>query len=362
MEASPLQRLVAEPALSLAKRSNTFLDAALFRRAPKSRWVTENEVIYEDAIHRLRDFRLRPASGQEEEPELTAYPAVVVPPEVNRSWVVDFGPEQSLVAAMGAAGFRRVVVVDWKSPTGESAGRDIDDSVLAIKHSIDEVGGRAHLLGVCQGGWESTLVAALYPESIATLTLVAAPIDFEAGEGLVKHVAWLTPMLFYRAMVDMGGGVMRGELISAGFDGFMVFERFFLKYLSLWNHVVDQPWLDRYLQLNDWYRSPKDLPGPLYLRAVRELFKENRLIQGRFVCLGQKVDMARITCPVCLVAGRRDHITPPPQVLAARDAVGAEEVLEVETPGGHIGSFMGRSELRDTWPDVLQWLKGHEPV
>lgn len=347
--------VLSRPALELSRRGNAMLEAAVFRQPPRSRWITDNEVIHERPHFRVRRF----AAPRSVEPA-SSRPVVVVPPEVNTSWVVDFGPGQSLVAALGEAGFCQVGALEWRPPTSETAGRDIDDSIMAIAEAIEVMGGRAHLIGVCQGGWEATILAALRPELVESLTLVAAPIDFDAGQGVVKQVARTMPMAAYRSLVAAGGGVMRGELISAGFDNLMVFERFVLKYMMLWNHLGDEAWMERFHQLNDWYRSPKSLPGPLYLRAVRELFKENRLIQGRMICLGRRVDMKQITAPLCLVAGHRDHITPAEQVMAARAAVSSTEVLEVMTDGGHIGTFMGRSELQRHWPPLLRWLRQRE--
>jgi poly(3-hydroxyalkanoate) synthetase len=94
----------------------------------------------------------------------------------------------------------------------------------------------------------------------------------------------------------------------------------------------------------------------MYLRCVRELFKENRLIRGQFESLGERVNLARITCPLALVVGKKDHITPPAQVWAAKSVVSSQEILEVETPGGHIGSFMGSEELKEQWPGIIEWL------
>jgi poly(3-hydroxyalkanoate) synthetase len=167
-------------------------------------------------------------------------------------------------------------------------------------------------------------------------------------------------MAAYRSLVAAGRGRMPGRFISWGFDALQPFERFFLKPLSVYNHLEDPRWLTRYHRLDDWYRAPKDLPGPLYLRAVRELFKENRLVQGRFTCLGERVRLSRVTCPLCLVAGARDHITPPPQLLGAQPCFGSKQVREVLTAGGHIGTFMGRRELRRHWPGIFAWLRGEE--
>lgn len=360
---SSLPRLVAAPALAIARRSNLFFDAALFRRPPPVRWMTPNSVILENDVLRLREFTS--ADSIEKEPNSKArsqadHPVLVVPPEVNQSVVIDFGPDQSLVAALIDAGFRRVHAIEWRHPTPATASRGVDSSIAAILDSIECIGGNVHLIGICQGGWETAIATALSPSEVATLTLVAAPVDFDAGEGMVKQLARTTPMSVYRSLVAAGDGVMRGDLISGGFDNLMIFERTWLKHLALWNHLYDRAWLERYLQLNDWYRSPKDLPGPLYLRVVRELFKENRLVRGSFLCLGRLVDLSRIECPLCLIAGHRDHITPPRQVWATRRAVSSSEVLEVETKGGHIGSFMGRTELKESWPTVFEWLHSRE--
>jgi poly(3-hydroxyalkanoate) synthetase len=282
---------------------------------------------------------------------------LVVPPEVNQSYIVDFAPGQSLVGAFVGAGFAQVAAMEWRSTDPFTRGRDIDDSLLSILDCIEVLGGRVHLVGVCQGGWESAIVAALRPDVTRSLTLVAAPIDCHAGTGIIKRLARTLPMTAYRAFVGFGGGEMKNELISLGFDSLLPYERFALKYLSLYNRLGDDAWLARYHHIDDWYRTPKNLPGPLYLRAVRELFKENRLFEGRFIALGTRVDLARITCPLVLVAGRRDHITPPEQVWAARKVTGSSDVLEVETGGGHVGTFMGRRELSGRWPTILSWLR-----
>jgi poly(3-hydroxyalkanoate) synthetase len=194
------------------------------------------------------------------------------------------------------------------------------------------------------------------------LTLVAAPIDFAAGDGLLKWVVRGLPYSFYQSLVALGRGRMRGEFISTGFDNLLPFERYWLIPLSVFNHLDDPDWLERYHQLGDWYRARKDLPGPMYLTAVRELFQGNKLIQGRFRALGRRVDLARIDCPLVLVAGSRDHITPPAQLWPAAEAVSSRQVLRVEIDAGHVGTFMGRGALREDWPAIAAWLIERDPL
>lgn len=341
----------AQPLASLAMRPLRFLNETLLRQRPPTRWTTPNRVIGENEAHRLRDFSALPDGPHK--------PLLIVPPEVNQSTIVDFAPGQSLVQAALDHGFTRVAAIEWRDveSSATAAGRDIDDSVATIRDAMETLGGRVHLLGVCQGGWESAIAAALAPNTTASLTLVAAPMDFHAGSGAVKQISQLMPMVAYRSLVLRGRGAMPGKLISTGFDLLSPFQRFVLNPFSVWARLDDDDWMQRHHRMQDWYHSPKDLPGPLYLRAVRELFKENRLIQGRLVACGRTVDLAAIRCPLCLVAGRRDHITPPPQLWAARQAVSSQHVHEVETDGGHIGTFMGRTELREQWPGIFAWLQ-----
>lgn len=349
--------LTTDTESSLLQRQRRFLDATVLRRNPGPRWETPHREVLDDPAFVLRDFSRPGALGRAKmRKDGRRHPVLIVPPEVNRSYVVDFGPGQSLVQAVLAAGYPRVAVLDWNSATRATAGRDVDDSLASILDAADHLGGKVHLIGLCQGGWEAAMVAARRPERVASLTLVAAPIDFHAGDGILRHVAASMPMAAYAALVAAGGGVMRGELISAGFDNLLPVERYFVKWVRVWQQLDDDDAMARFHRLEDWYRCPKDLPGPMYLRAVRELFKGNRLVQGRFVALGAPVELSAITCPLALVMGTRDHITPPDQTRAMRDHASSAAVLEVEIPAGHVGTFMGGESLAESWPDVLGWL------
>ncbi len=348
-------------ALHLIQQQRRFLDATVLRRRPEPAWHTPHKILARDPAFLLRDFSRPGAVGRSRRfRDGRRLPVLVVPPEVNSSHIVDFGPGQSLVAAALAAGYPRVAAIDWRSAVagvGGTGGRDIDDSLASILDCIDILGGRVHLIGLCQGGWESALVAACRPEVTASLTLVAAPIDFHAGDGALRHVVDAMPMAAYQSFVAAGGGVMRGEFIASGFDNLLPLERHGLKWLRVWRHLDDGRWMERFHQLEDWYRTPKDLPGPAYLRAVRDLFKDNRLVRGRFVALGQRVELDRIRCPLALVMGTRDHITPPAQTRALRDHVGSSAILETDIPAGHVGTFMGREALAEYWPGVFDWLR-----
>jgi poly(3-hydroxyalkanoate) synthetase len=127
------------------------------------------------------------------------------------------------------------------------------------------------------------------------------------------------------------------------------------KQLQLYTHLQDEEHLHRYREFEDWFKYTQDIPGTFYLWLVNHLFRRNELIRGELVVDGRKVDLADISCPLYLLAGADDHITPPEQVWAAADAVSTpqEDVTYRLTDGGHLGLFMGREALREHWPLLL---------
>lgn len=70
---------------------------------------------------------------------------------------------------------------------------------------------------------------------------------------------------------------------------------------------------------------------------------------------GERVDLGRIECPLNLLAGAADHITPADQVFALADyaSTPADDVMRDTTAGGHLGLFMGHEALSRHWPPLL---------
>ena len=88
----------------------------------------------------------------------------------------------------------------------------------------------------------------------------------------------------------------------------------------------DREYLDHFSDFYDWYLHPVDLPGKLYLWAVEHLFVKNELFTGELEVAGKTVSLRRITCPVFLLGGEQDDITPWQQVRNMRHAVGSSLV------------------------------------
>jgi len=125
--------------------------------------------------------------------------------------------------------------------------------------------------------------------------------------------------------------------------------------LQLLTHLDDPEHVARYRLFEDWFKHTQDVAGAFYLWIVEHLFRNNELITGELVVAGQRVELSRITCPLHLLGGATDHITPPEQVFAAARCVGtpADDVACGTTSGGHLGLFMGTEALRDFWPGIF---------
>ncbi|MFZ1910639.1 MAG: alpha/beta fold hydrolase [Burkholderiales bacterium] len=335
--------------MKLYRQNVEFLaEASELAAPPAPTWATPNRVVLDLDSMRLRDFG---ASG--------GTPVLVDAPYAGHSSsIADYAKGQSLVETLLAAGLRRVLATDWKPAAAEMRDFDIDKYLAEINVVIDELGGAAHLVGLCQGGWMSAMYAARFPHKVRSLVLAGAPIDTDAGDGPIKKIAHSLPMSFYQELVQAGGGRMLGKYMLAGWKSMHPEQQYVDKYLDLYRHIEDKCYIKRTEQFERWYENPIDLPGRYYLQAIQLLFKENRLAKGEFVALGRKLDLKAIRVPLYLLAGEQDDITTKEQVFNAAALVGTPggNVVSNLVPGGHIGLFMGTRTLADTWPEIGRWI------
>ena len=152
----------------------------------------------------------------------------------------------------------------------------------------------------------AAMYAARFPDKVNALVLAGSPIDTRAGDGALKHLVDEVPTSFFEEMVELGGGLLRGQFMLEGWKNMHPEKQYFEKYLDLYEHLDDTEYVSKADDFESWYENPIDLPGRWYLQAIVQLFKENRLAKGRFVGLGRKLSLGDITCPVYLLAGDRD--------------------------------------------------------
>ncbi|CFX48887.1 PHB de-polymerase [Candidatus Filomicrobium marinum] len=305
----------------------------------------------------LRTMRLREYGNPDD-----GIPTLVDAPHAGHTAVIaDYHRGQSLIETLLANGLGHVLLTDWKSATEDMKDLEIDNYLEEMVIAIDDLGGRVNLVGLCQGGWVCAMIAARFPEKVNSLVLAGAPIDTDAGSGPLKHMVHASPRSFYEELVALGGGLMRGKFMLQGWKNMHPEQHYFENLIDLYEHIDDPAYLKKEETFESWYENPIDLPGRWYLQVITQLFMENRLAKGTFVALGRTLDLRNIKCPVYLLAGEKDDITAPEQVLGAVKLIGTprRDIVQETVPGGHIGLFMGARTLSDHWPHIAQWIARH---
>lgn len=332
----------AGPATVLADTA-AWMQAVGGRTAPD--WSTPHRVARTWPQARLLDFSV----GTE------AVPTLVLPPQAGHaSSIVDYSPEQSQILTARSAGLDSLYALDWLPATEATADSTIEDYLGVLDDAVALLGGRVNLIGDCQGGWLAAIYAALRPDTVHSLSVGGAPIDFHAGRSAIRE--WMTvtgagdPMLPYRTMVSLGGGRYRGANQVLGFK--MLEPAGELTRLTeLWANIADPEYVARFNEFTDWFEWTQDIAGPFYLWIIENLFVENRLIAGTLTVGGERVDLGRITAPLLILAGTRDHITPPEQAWALDHYTSTppEQVRRELVDAGHLGLFMGHTALSKHW-------------
>jgi poly(3-hydroxyalkanoate) synthetase len=345
--------LVAESASEFA--SAVARDFANFAIGPgteaketEPQWATRNRIVLELGSVRLREFSESDAIAT----------LICAPYALHGSTIVDFAVDHSLVAALQEAGLKRVFVTDWRSANRDMRFKSIDDYLADLNVLVDQLDGAVNLVGLCQGGWMALVYAARFPAKVRKLVLAGAPIDIDAGASRLSELAHKVPMAVFKELVELGNGRILGrhalELWSR-----TSWDREAIHQLLQTVDDIRSPEFHRLeSRFHDWYARTVDLPGTYYLQVVEQLFKENRLSRGRFVALGQQIDLSNIRCPMFLLAARDDEVVAPEQIFATQGLIDSARcsIRKAIAPCSHLGLFMGRTILRDTWPDIARWL------
>ncbi len=307
----------------------------------------------------LRTMRLRDYGKEDGIPTL-----IDAPHAGHTAMIADYHKGQSLVETLLANGISHVALTDWKPATSDMKDFEIDNYLEEMVVVIDDLGGRVNLVGLCQGGWVSAMIASRFPEKMNSLVLAGAPIDTDAGNGPIKRMVHQSPMSFYEELVTLGGGVMKGRFMLQGWKNMHPEQHYIQEHIDLYERIGDPDYLAKEETFESWYENPIDLPGRWYLQVIKQLFKENRLAKGTFVGLGRRLNLKNVICPVYLLAGESDDITTKEQVFDAEKYLGTPngKIEKKLVPGGHIGLFMGARTLHEAWPAIARWIVAATPT
>lgn len=340
---------------------NRYLHLALKTRKPLE-WATENDVVFQQQTMALRHF---PNTNT-----ITAkYPVVVLPPQAGHdSKLADYSPEQSLVRTLQRQGLE-VYVVEWLSATKDDAELGINDYIKFTNLAVDKIlelnnVPKVHMIGQCQGGWQAAMYTSINQNKIATLTVAGSPIDFHAERGVLNLIVDNLPIEFYVKLTAKG--FLDGADMLKGFKMLQANEHYHLKYVKEFSMALsqDKKRMARLLHFERWYNHTQNIPKRFYLEVVTEVFKNNCLANpGSFQVDNKVIDLKNIICPLVMIGGTKDHITPHKQVFGMRNLVGTrqEDIEEILVEAGHIGVLMGSNVLKNSYPNIVSIMKRSEP-
>ena len=304
-----------------------------------------------------RDLRDPPVVWREATARLLDYggdgPVVLfVPSLVNRWTVLDLMPGHSMLRWMARHGVHPLLL-DWGEPeptftlTDHIAGR-----LVRAMQAANELGGKVVLAGYCMAGTFATAAAALRPDLLNGLALLAAPWDFHAGDverlhKLTATYALLEPMLRDAETVPV-------DLLQTLFaldDPTGVAEKF--RRFGRLDQDSDAARL--FVALEDWLNDGVPLSGATARECLREWYRDNLPMRGEWRVAGLAIDPASIRLPAFVAVPRRDHIVPPESARALARLL--PKVTLVEPDAGHVGMTAGRAAAKVLWEPLREWLR-----
>ncbi len=341
--------------------------------------ATPGSVVYENELFQLIQYD--PATDK-----VAAEPLLYVPPLVNRYYMIDLVPRQSLVKWLVDEG-RTVFVISWVNPGPEHKDKHVGDYVLSgIVEAIAEVGKRTgnapDLFSFCLGGTLTAVALAWLAakgraDEVNSATLIGALVDF-------------SDMRDWSAFVHEAHiGALEAHLEAKGFADSIELQRLFAAMRAndlIWSSVVNHYLLDRPAPPSDllyWFEDGARIPAAFLKSYNRELLLENRLKDPAGFKVGDvAIDLASITTPMLVIALKDDHVSAWEAVYRGARDIGADFVLGgsghnagiVNPPAANKHGYWTNTdkpaEANDWlasatrhegswWPWWTQWLNGH---
>ncbi len=324
--------------------------------------ATPGTVVLENDLMQLIQYA--PATG-----EVARRPLVMVPPCINKFYILDLQPENSFVRYAVEQG-HTVFMVSWRNvgpPQGAHTWDDyLEQGVLQALRTARGIAGaeRVNALGFCVGG---TLLG-------AALAVLAAK-----GEDLVESVTYLTTMLDFSETGQIGlfvdeasvaqreaslggGGILPGAELATVFSSLRAND-------LVWPYVVNNYLMGgkpAAFDLLYWNSDSTNLPGPMYCWYLRNTYLENKLrVPGALTSLGVPLDLGKVDRPCFIVATREDHIVPWRSAYRSLALLGGEKTFVLGASGHVAGVINPASKNRRSYwagepypQDPEAWLQG----
>lgn len=320
--------------------------------------TTPSDVVLERPAFRLLRYR-------RDTPAIHAEPVLFCYALINRPYILDLQSDKSVVGQYLRRGFD-VYLIDWKPPCHADRGLTLEDYVSrflgeSVEHVTREHLRRdLHLLGYCMGGTISVLFASLEPARVKTLSLLAAPIDFQAREGRDVRQSLLNVWADRRyfdvdAFIDAHGNCP-AWFLQACFLQLKPVQSFLEKQLGFLDQMEDPRAISAFFAMERWINDNVPVAGETFREFVKRLYQDNELVEGRFRLGARPADLRRVTCPLLLLTASKDHLVDPSSTEGIRPHVGSRDVTSLTVEAGHVGLIVGGRAQNVLWPRATTWL------
>jgi polyhydroxyalkanoate synthase len=306
-----------------------------------------------DVVHRENKWRLLRYRRPEGAAPPRKTPVVLVPSLINRHYVLDLLPGKSFAEGMAMRG-HDVYIIDWGTPGDEDRFLELDDiagrylgRALRVAARLSGAA-RPHVLGYCLGGTLAAVHAAAHPDSMASLTLLAAPIGFHDG-GLLS--TWVRSKAFDVDALVAGTGNVPWPMMQAAFH-LLKPTMNAAKMVGLLDRVWEDEFVDTFMAIETWGNDNVSFPGACYRRYIEELYRGDALIAGTFRLGGRPALLEAITCPLLVVTFEHDHIVPPAGAAVVLDRVTSVDKHRIHLAGGHVGAVISKKAAAGLWPAI----------
>ena len=285
-------------------------------------------------------------------------PVVISYALINRFYMMDLQPDRSLIRNLLGLGLD-IYIIDTGYPTRNERYLRMHDYInIYMDEAIDFVcqknqTNQVNLMGICQGGTFSVIYTALHPQKIKNLITLVTPIDFSRNDGLLFR--WARDM-DVDAIVEGFGGLVPGTFLDVGFQLLKPMLKV-RKQNNLMKMMGDEKKLMNFLRMEKWINDLPDQAGETYRQFIKDLYQQNKLIQGELVIGEETVELKNITMPVLTIYASEDHLVPPSSTKPLNDAIGSTDKQLYEFPGGHIGVFTGRRSQAELSPTIHKFLE-----
>jgi polyhydroxyalkanoate synthase len=343
--------------------------------------TTPGKVVFENDIFQLIQYA--PTTDKVRE-----VPLLVIPPWINKYYILDLTPPKSLLKYAVDQGFT-VFVVSWVNPDERLSHKTFDDymleGALAAADAVSRETGieKINVVGYCVGGTllGSTLayLAARGDEPFRSVTFLTTQLDFsKAGDLLLfttdSQLASLQEMMDERGFLD-------GSRMANVFN--MMRPRDLI-----WPYIVNNYMLGKKpfpFDLLYWNQDSTRMAAANHAFYLREFYNENKLAKGEMTLAGVKLDLKKIKLPVFEMAAKEDHIAPAKSVFIGSKLLGGP-VEFVLAGSGHIAGVvnppdkmkyqywtankaaadtldewigMAKEHPGSWWPYWMEWLTKH---